>query len=132
MVQGDGSGEDVGMWGSGRGWERVRDAPASDVVLPSLPLSFPFSLAPFPTSPLPPPHSTQSLYDTPFQHYARARSAGWREQTVASFIEQGDGYSCNPNNIFLTNGASTAIQMVVPSLARSLCAPSVRTHPTAI
>mmetsp|Transcript_16723 Transcript_16723/g.40349 ORF Transcript_16723/g.40349 Transcript_16723/m.40349 type:complete len:771 (+) Transcript_16723:2-2314(+) len=40
-------------------------------------------------------------------------------KTVASFIEQRDGYSCDPNNIFLTNGASTAIQMVLTALINS-------------
>ena len=37
-------------------------------------------------------------------------------ERVAQFIEQRDGYPAEPNNIFLTNGASAAIQMVLTAL----------------
>jgi len=40
-------------------------------------------------------------------------------KTVSRFIEQRDSYYCDPNNIFLTNGASTAIQMVLTALIDS-------------
>jgi len=37
-------------------------------------------------------------------------------KTVAKFIEERDGHYSDPGDIFLTNGASTAIQMVLTSL----------------
>jgi alanine transaminase len=42
----------------------------------------------------------------------------FREQ-VSSFIEARDGYPSHPKNIFLTNGASNAIHMVLSSLISS-------------
>lgn len=38
---------------------------------------------------------------------------------VAEFIEQRDGYKCKPGNIFLTNGASSGIGMVLQGLLAS-------------
>lgn len=40
-------------------------------------------------------------------------------KTVTSFIEERDGHPADPGEIFLTNGASTGIQMVLTSLINS-------------
>jgi len=40
-------------------------------------------------------------------------------QAVAEFIQARDGYPSDPNDIFLTNGASSAIQMVLTALIAS-------------
>ena len=40
-------------------------------------------------------------------------------KTVANFIEERDGRPSNAKNIFLTNGASPGIQMVLQSVIRS-------------
>ncbi|GBG32445.1 Alanine aminotransferase 1 [Hondaea fermentalgiana] len=37
-------------------------------------------------------------------------------KNVAQFIEDRDGYPCDPDNIFLTNGASSGIQMLLTAL----------------
>jgi glutamate--glyoxylate aminotransferase len=41
-----------------------------------------------------------------------------RNQIVADFIRNRDGYPANPDHIFLTNGASEAVRMILQVLIR--------------
>lgn len=50
-------------------------------------------------------------------------------KSVAKFIEERDGYAANPDNIFLTDGASPAVQVVHATvLVHCLCPVSSHTH----
>jgi len=48
--------------------------------------------------------------------YSHSQGVRSIRQRVAKFIENRDGYSADPNSIFLTNGASAAIQMVLTAV----------------
>jgi len=48
--------------------------------------------------------------------YSHSQGVRSIRQRVANFIEKRDGYPADPNSIFLTNGASAAIQMVLTAL----------------
>lgn len=48
--------------------------------------------------------------------YSHSMGVASIRERVAEFIEHRDGYPSDPNSIFLTNGASAAIQMVLTAL----------------
>jgi len=48
--------------------------------------------------------------------YSHSQGVRSIRQRVAQFIENRDGYPADPNSIFLTNGASAAIQMVLTAV----------------
>jgi len=48
--------------------------------------------------------------------YSDSQGVEGIRRNVAQFVEKRDGYSCEPSNIFLTNGASSAIQMLLTAL----------------
>ena len=48
--------------------------------------------------------------------YSHSQGVRWIRQRVAKFIENRDGYPADVDYIFLANGASAAIQMVLTAL----------------
>lgn len=48
--------------------------------------------------------------------YSHSQGVPFLRRDVADFIAARDGYPCDMNNIFLTNGASAAIQMVLKAI----------------
>jgi alanine transaminase len=54
--------------------------------------------------------------------YSHSQGVPALRADVAQFIERRDGYPCHPDNLFLTNGASAAIGMILQALlADSTC-----------
>ncbi|KAK3262800.1 hypothetical protein CYMTET_28364 [Cymbomonas tetramitiformis] len=51
--------------------------------------------------------------------YSDSRGNGLLRKEVAAFIERRDGHPSNPDNIFLTDGASVAVRLCLNALIRS-------------
>jgi alanine transaminase len=51
--------------------------------------------------------------------YSESKGVAHLRQTVANFIEERDGHPADSNNIFLTDGASPAVQMLMRALVRN-------------
>ena len=51
--------------------------------------------------------------------YSNSQGFDFITQDIANFIEKRDGYKSNPNNIFLSNGASEGIQMFLMTIIRN-------------
>jgi alanine transaminase len=50
--------------------------------------------------------------------YSESKGVAHLRQSVADFIEERDGHPADPDNIFLTDGASPAVQMLMRALVR--------------
>lgn len=50
--------------------------------------------------------------------YSNSKGVEGLRKIVAGFIEQRDGYPANPEHVFLTDGASPAVQMMIKALIR--------------
>ena len=46
--------------------------------------------------------------------YSESQGIEFVRESVASYIEQRDGYPADKNSIFLTNGASTSVKVIFP------------------
>lgn len=51
--------------------------------------------------------------------YSESQGVEIVRKEVAAFIEERDGYKASPSNVFLTDGASPAVQMLIRSLIRT-------------
>jgi len=51
--------------------------------------------------------------------YTHSKGVPAIRETVAAFIEERDGYPCDPENLFLTNGASDGVSAVLDLLITS-------------
>ncbi|KAG7664128.1 ALT1 [[Candida] subhashii] len=52
--------------------------------------------------------------------YSHSQGNGYLRQSIAEFMERRDGYPSNPNNIFLTSGASTAVSYLLQVLSEDV------------
>lgn len=76
----------------------------------------------------PQPHPQSNMHDTaaappPPQPMSHRRvpwvfPTGEQHQQVCDFIERRDGHRASPDNIFLTNGASEAVRLVLRTAIR--------------
>lgn len=64
--------------------------------------------------------ATKALQDSPsgFGAYSHSMGVPWIRQSIANFIGERDGFPANPNNIYITNGASDGISSVLSMLCR--------------
>lgn len=64
--------------------------------------------------------ANKAIAGTPsgFGAYSHSMGVPWMRDSVAKFIEERDGFPANPENIFLTNGASNGISAILNMLCR--------------